>query len=86
MLTSLKLINGSSLLSSTLLEYLTENLEDSYAEFKDFLGPAVDACYGNLNESQLHRPELYQSQALGKKDGGSSSFPFGSFIMGNEFV
>lgn len=81
-ITSQKLMNGSSLLSSTLLEYLTKNIDDSHAKFKEFLRPAVDACYGDMTENQLQRLESYHTQALDKKDGGASSSPVGSFILG----
>lgn len=77
-----KLINGSSLLSSTVVEYLVENLDDAHSQFKDVLQPAADTCYGDMTETQMRGLEAYNAQALEKADGGHSSSPAASFILG----
>lgn len=80
-----KLINGSSLLSSTVVEYLVENLDDAHSQFKDVLQPTVDTCYGDMTETQMRGLEAYNAQALEKADGGHSSSPAASFILGEIF-
>lgn len=81
-MTSEKLMNGSSLLSSRLFDYLNANI-DQESFYKPDLQQIVDTCYGDMTDDQMRRLEFFHAEALKTTDGGASSSPVASFILGN---
>lgn len=81
--TAEKLFDGSSLLSTKLFDFLNSKMDDSNVYSKG-LRPAVDTCYGDLSSNRLRRLGSNHEDALNTKDGGASSSPVASFILGKK--